>query len=252
MAEHDSPVLLAAMETERAASAKIQQAKASFGPTVSLQASAGLAPYQTFTPNSYIYGLTVGVVVTQPIFTSGLNSSKVQQAIQGDNSAEYDIDTSRRGVVQQVAKAWDQFTSTEVALGLQQQQVDLEAVAAEGYRVEAKAGMRSTVDLLNAELELANSRIALLQSRHDEYIARATLLAAMGRLEVRYLLPDAPLYDPTVSAKRVANRYAAPWVSGFDAIDTVLYPPRAAPTPEVQATAADTHPAVSGSEVVGQ
>jgi len=252
IAEHESPVLLAAMQTERAASAKIQQAKASFGPTISLQASAGLAPYQTFTPSSYIYGVTVGVVVTQPIFTSGLNSSKVQQAIEGDNSAEFDVDSTRRGVVQQVAKAWDQYTSTQVALALQQRQVDLETVAAEGYRVESKAGMRTTVDLLNAELELANSRIALLQSLHDEYIARATLLAAMGRLEVRYLLPNAPLYDPTVSAKRVANRYAAPWESSFDAIDAILYPPTAPPAPQVPATGADVHPAVWSSQVVGQ
>jgi outer membrane protein len=251
-AEHESPILLGAMQAERAADAKIRAARASFGPNVSLQASAGLAPYETYTPNSYIYGVTVGVVVTQSIFTSGLNSSKVQQAIELDNSAELDVDSARRNVVQLVAKAWDQYISTQNALALQQKQVDLETVAAEGYRVEAKAGMRSTVDLLNAELELASTRIAFLQSRHDEYIAEATLLAAMGRLEARYLLPNAPLYDPTVSAKHVANRYAVPWEGANDAIDAILYPPGAPPAPAVPATAADVHPQVSGAQVVGQ
>ena len=155
-------------------------------------------------------------------------------------------------MVQLVAKAWDQYISTQNALALQQRQVDLETVAAACYRVEAKAGMRTTVDLLNAELELANSRITFLQSSHDEYIARANLLAAMGRLEARYLLPNAPLYDPTVYAKRVANRYAAPWEAANDAIDAILYPPAPPPAPTVPATAAAVHPAVSGPQVVGQ
>src|SRR5579871_151957 len=249
-AEQDNPVLLSAMQSERAASAKVQEAKASLGPNVSLQAVAGVSPYQTFTPSAYVYGVTVGVVVDQPIFTSGINSSKVHQAIETDNAAELDVDTARRNVVQSVAKAWDQLVSTDRALVLQQQQVDFETVAAEGYRVESKAGTRTTIDLLNAELELANSKIALLQSRHDEYVARASLLAAMGRLELRYLMPGAPVYDPTISAKRVENRFASPWEGGFDEIGTLLYPPPPPPPPAVPATAEAVRPAVSGAEVV--
>lgn len=230
IANQDNPQLLSAIETEHAAAARVRQAKASFGPTVSLQANAGISPYETFTQGSYITGATVGIVVTQPIFTSGLNTSKVHEAMDYDNSAEFDVDTSRRTVVQQIAHAWDQMSAAQSAADLEQKETELQTTAVKGYQVESKVGMRSTIDLLNAELELANDRIGLLQSQHDAYVARAALLAAMGHLEIRYLVPAAPRYDPGAAAKQVESRPNVPWVPGADVIDSILYPP-VSPTP---------------------
>jgi hypothetical protein len=56
-------------------------------------------------------------------------------------------------------------------------------VAAEGVRQEAQVGLRTTLDVLNQELELRNAQITLASARRNEYVAQASLLAAMGRLE---------------------------------------------------------------------
>jgi outer membrane protein len=136
-------------------------------------------------------------------------------------------------VVQQVAQAWAQLKATQGAVAIQSRQVDVERVAVEGNQVEERVGLRTTIELLNAELELANSRVELLQSRRDQYVAQAALLAAMGLLEVRYLVPDAKTYDPGEAFRRVDGRGAPPWTGVIGTIDHLgapsTPPPRLSP-----------------------
>ena len=142
-ADNNNPQLLAAIETERAAREKVNQAKAANGPSISLKLDAGIAPYLPYVPKLYQQSASVTAMVTQPLYTSGLNSSKVRQALEEDNRAELDAETTRRGVVQLVGQAWAQLVATRQASDMQQRQVDVEAVAVEGNRVEEeRVGLR--------------------------------------------------------------------------------------------------------------
>jgi hypothetical protein len=77
---------------------------------------------------------------------------------------------------------------------------------------------------LNAELELANARLGLVQSRHDAYVARAGLLSAMGLEEAQYLIPGARIYSPQGSLKRVESLGTPPWAGAVAHIDSVAAP----------------------------
>jgi len=220
-ADHNNPRLLAAVQGERAAREKVNQAKAANGASISLRLDASAAPYAPYLQRQYQQSVTASVVVNQPLFTSGMNSSKVRAALDEDNRAQLEVETTRRGVVQLVGQAWDQLVSTRTALQLQQRQLEMEQVALQGNRVEERVGARSTIDLLNAELELANARLSLAQSRHDEYVARASLLSAMGLLELRYLLPGSTPFDPTTHLKHVAPLDAPPWEGVVGAADQI-------------------------------
>jgi outer membrane protein len=247
-ADRDNPQLLAAIEAEHAAEAQVRQAKSAFGPTVALHVDAGIAPYQAYSHGLYDRNVTVAATISQPLFTSGLNSSKVREALENDNRARIDIENVRRSVVQLVARSWDQLIATRGAIALQARQVELQTTAVQGNRVEQKVGLRSTIDLLNAELELANAQIALLQSRHDEYVARAGLLASTGKLEARYLLPGAPLYDPAASTNKNRDLFAPPWVGVVQAADR--FDVRLAFGKKAIAPIPVTRPSVSGAEPI--
>jgi outer membrane protein len=220
-ADRNNPQLLQAIETERGARARVDQAKAALGPTVSIRVDAAAAPIEPYLPSLYSRSLTGAVVVNQPIFTSGLDSSKVREAADRDGQAMLNIEVARRGVVQLVAQAWAQLKSTQGAAAIEARQVEVERVAVEGNEVEERAGLRTTIELLNAELELADSRVNLVQSRHDEYLAQATLLSAMGLLETRLLVPSAQTYDPRTALKHVETLYAPPWEGAVGALDSL-------------------------------
>jgi outer membrane protein len=248
LADKNNPLLLAAIEGQTAADAQVRQAKAGYGPTVGLRLGAGIEPLQSYTPNLYNRSASVQAVFSQPLYTSGMNSSKVRQALEAANQAQYNVDTARRNVVQTVARTWDQLIASRSAIEMQKREVELQTVAVQGNRVEQKVGLRTTIDLLNAELELAQDQIRLEQSQHDGYVASAAVLAALGRLEAGRLEAGVKVYDPAVSARKVQDRYVAPWVGAVDAIDSILYGPAA---PAGKAAAPPVHPTVSSAEALG-
>jgi outer membrane protein len=251
IAERDNPQLLGAMDSERAADAEVKQAKSAFGPTVSLQVNVGVAPVTTYAAGLYSRDVTAAAVVSMPLFTSGLNSSKVRQATENDNRAELDVFNARRTVVQLVARSWDQLVTNRGAISLDEREVEAQATAREGNQAEQQVGLRRTIDVLNAELELANAQIGLAQARHDAYVAGATLLAAMGRLEARNLMSGAPIYDPAVSAKRAMDRPMAPWVGAVATVDSIAAPSGNKSKPDPRGpTAQAVRPSVAGAEVV--
>lgn len=223
-AERNNAQLLSAVQAERAAREKVNEAKAATGPTVSLKLDADLAPEEPYLVHQYDKDLSVSAIYNQPLFTSGMNSSRVRQALERDKQAQLNIENVRRGVVQQVARAWSALVSTDRALDIQQRQVDVEQAAVVGNRIEQRVGTRSTFELMNAEFELTNSRLQFLQSRHDAYVARAELLAAMGLLETRFLSPGAQLYDPKASLERVERVGAVPWEGAVETIDGLAGP----------------------------
>lgn len=232
-ADANNPRLLEAIETERSARDKVRQAKAANGPTVSMKVDAAIEPYLPYLQRYYDQSVTAAVVVNQPLFSSGLNSSKVREALEQDNQAQLTVEATRRGVVQLVARAWDQLTASQDAATIEKQQLAVEQEAVDGNRAEERVGTRSTIDLLNAELELADTRRALVQAHHDQYVAEASLLSAMGLLEIRYLVPAAQRYDPGASLRHVETAHAVPWEGAIAAIDRIGEP--AAPPPHLSA-----------------
>lgn len=226
---HNNPRILSSMQSEQAAREKVNEAKAAYGPTIAFRVDAGVQPIEPYLPNLYDRNVTVAVVVSQPLFTSGMRASKVRETADRDTQAMLQIEATRRDVVQTVAQAWAQLTAARTAESVTQRQVEANRIAVEGAQIEERVGRRSTFELVNNELELAQARVALIQNEHDEYVAKAAVLAAMGLLEARNITPGVDLYDPTASLKRNQGVAAAPWEGAVVGLDGVLSPRTAPP-----------------------
>ncbi|MGC1303163.1 MAG: TolC family outer membrane protein [Caulobacteraceae bacterium] len=224
-AESESPPLMQAKITEQSSRAKIAEAKAANRPTVSAQASYGaegtLAPFAVRDFDRQVAG---ELVYSQPIFTGGLNSSLIRQAIQQNASDRIAIEGARRTVVQTVAQSWNTMVGDQASVVSNQQQVSAAEVAYEGLREQYRVGLSTTLDVLIQQQTLENAQLSLTQARHDEYVAEAALLAAMGRLEVADLVRGVERYDPAKSFNKVRNAGSLPWESLVAAIDTVGEP----------------------------
>lgn len=220
-ADANNPQIRSAIQAELAAREKVAQAKAAMGPTVSLKFDAAITPVEPYLPKQYDRDLSVSAVYSQPLFTSGMNASKVREALERDNQAQLTVENTRRGVVQQVSRAWSAVASTRDAMAIQVRQVEIEQAAVVGNRIEQRVGTRSTFELMNAESELTNAQLQLLQSRHDEYVARAQLLGAMGVLEARYLAPGGETYDPQLSLRKAEGRVPVPTAGAVKALDSL-------------------------------
>jgi outer membrane protein len=74
-------------------------------------------------------------------------------------------------------------------------------------REEARVGQRTTLDVLNAQQELVNARVALVTARHDRVVASYTLLAAVGALSMQRLGLNVQVYDPMVHYQQVRDAW---------------------------------------------
>ncbi|MHB8283517.1 MAG: TolC family outer membrane protein [Caulobacteraceae bacterium] len=235
VAEAESPTLRQAKYTETANRAQVMEARAARRPTLTLSGTLGENSLSApFDHHDYDHAVAISANFTQPIFTGGTTSSQIRQAMEQDTSARIQIDVNRRTVIQNVSQAWSQRRAAHLNTTVDNAQVHAAQAAYDGMREEYRAGLRSTLDVLTSQQTLRDSQIALAQARHDEYLAEASLLGSVGRLEARIIVQGIPLYQPQVSLRKVAHKAQLPWDIVPEALDRI-----GAPAPSTTNTTAN-------------
>jgi outer membrane protein len=222
----DNPNIRAAAFTLRAAEANVARARAQYLPSVRAEAGYGGSnnDFDRFGDIADNTRLTAGATLSIPLFTGGLNASAVAAALERANAAQINVEGERRNTLQAVSSAYAQSISARSSLQAGEEAVRAASVAAEGVRQEAQVGLRTTLDVLNQELELRNAEVTLANARRDQYVAQANLLAAMGRLEGPDLDPTLERYDPAGNYQRVRNRGSLPWDGLIESLDRIAAP----------------------------
>lgn len=235
IARNTSPELQQALYAEQQSRARLQAARVSAGPTLSIRGSAGysteLDPINRRNRNRSFAGQ---LVLTQPLFTSGLTRSLTRQAAETNASDRSQIEVARRAMLQSVTDSWNQMVTFRGNFERQGQQVQAAALAFKGMQIEYRAGQRSTLDLLIAEETLRDAELAQLSAEHDAYLSSALVLRYIGRLDAADIVSALPQYDPADHFRQVRNRGALPWEPLIRLLDGVLLPAagqRAIPAP---------------------
>lgn len=174
-----APLLQFVREQEAVSRRQIAIERGSFAPSISFNT------YYKYSdePNSFIVRdeeFSYGVRASIPIFNGGLNYSKTREAVALNKSDKSRIIAAERDVRASVSAAWNQLVAARARITAAETQVHANENALSGVRREAAAGVRTTLDVLNAEQETLNSKVALASARRDELVAAFTLLAAVG------------------------------------------------------------------------
>jgi len=139
---------------------------------------------------------TIAGTVTIPLYQSGAEYSAIRAARQTNNADRIRIAETERQIREAVAVAWDALISTQSVITSSEEQVRANEIAFEGVQQEAQVGSRTTLDVLDAEQELLDSRVSLVRAQRDEQVAAYSLLSAMGELTAEDLGLPVEYYDP--------------------------------------------------------
>jgi outer membrane protein len=76
-------------------------------------------------------------------------------------------------------------------------------------REEYRVGQRTTLDVLNAQAELVNARVALVTAQRDRVVASYSLVSSVGRLSIASLglAHQAQVYRPEVHYDQVRDSW---------------------------------------------
>jgi len=159
-----------------------------------------------------VFNAFVQAQVTVPIYNAGPTGasdtfSSIRQAKEVVGQKRIDLDTARDAVQAAVVTAWGQLDAAKAQILATQAQVASAEIALDGIREEARVGQRTTLDVLNAQQELVNARVALVTAQHDRVVASYTLLGAVGELNLPKLGITIPLYDPMVHYQQVRDAW---------------------------------------------
>jgi outer membrane protein len=106
-----------------------------------------------------------------------------------------------------VMQAWAQLDAAKSSIESTKAQVKSAEAALNGVREEARLGQRTTLDVLNAQQELLNARIAMVVAQRDRLVNSYTLLASVGRLAPQVLGLNVPAYDPQVHYQQIRDAW---------------------------------------------
>jgi outer membrane protein len=204
IAQAEHPVILAALHDADAADLDIKVIEADFMPKFSIVGSAF-----TQTDVAGIYNRNIGAYVggrlNVPLYEGGLTSSQVREAKEVAGQRRLDADVARADVIALVRANWGALQSAKTQIGAAQTQIAAAERALYGVREEAKAGQRTTLDILNAQQELLNARISLLFAQRERVVASYAVLSAMGRLSTETLGLGEAFYDPAIHFDQVKD-----------------------------------------------
>src|SRR5882672_7663371 len=165
---------------------QVKIAEGALLPTVTLQASVQQSYEQTLTIYRS-FGAAAVAQVSVPVYQGGAEYALIRQSKETLAQQRLNLEQVRDQTRANVATAWGQLVAGKAQVASAQSQVAASEIALNGVREEAKAGQRTTLDVLNAQQALVNARVALVTAQHDRVVASYSVLNTIGRLSPQVL-----------------------------------------------------------------
>jgi outer membrane protein len=207
MASTNNPNVIAAMFTDAANQDAVDTALAALGPQIGLQGQA-FQQQNSGVQGTASNGYQIGLQLSMPIYQGGSEYAAVRAARQTQQQSLRQVDDAKRTAVQNAVQALSTLEGARAAAASTRTQIRANEVALEGVTREAIVGSRTTLDVLNAQQALLNSRTTLVQNLTQLIGASFQVAQAIGHLTARDLRLPVPLYDETAYYQAVRDRWA--------------------------------------------
>ncbi len=120
--------------------------------------------------------------VAIPIFSGGYVSSRVRETIALADKAENDLDFARRSAAQSARQAYFNVTSGLAQVRALRAAETSSQSALESNKLGYQVGVRTNIDVLNAQQQLFSTQRDLARARYDTLLNSLRLKSAAGTL----------------------------------------------------------------------
>lgn len=212
-----NPNIISAGFGERAALFDISAAAATLMPQVSLDGVL----QRSWDPNSFFEETDTAQItanVSVPLYQSGAEYSRVRKLRQTAVQRRRQLDNARRAVREATEQAWEELNAAHAGIRALESSVNANEIALEGVRQEADVGARTVLDVLDAEQELFEARVALVRAESTAAEAVFRLTEVSGGMTAAALRLPVTLYDPSAHYDDVVDKWIG-FGGDFDGVD---------------------------------
>ena len=162
----------------------VEHANAGHLPTLDAVASLGDS-YSNGSPSVFSTGndlksATIGLQLQIPLYAGGAISSKARQAVLNKQKAQDDVDIARRNTDLETQRAYLNLGTTIAQVKALEQALTSSKSQLDSTKLGYEVGVRTSVDVLNAQQQLFSAKRDLLQARYSYLVNIIRLKAASG------------------------------------------------------------------------
>jgi outer membrane protein len=143
----------------------------------------------------------IGLQLNMPLYQGGLVSSQVRQAVANQEKARQEVEAAAREASQQARQAWLNVNSGVAQVKALEQALTSVKAQLDSTKLGQEVGVRTFLDVLNAEQQVLAARRDLASARYSYLLASLSLKAAVGTLSPADLTGIDQNLHPTVAAK---------------------------------------------------
>ncbi|HXU92217.1 MAG TPA: TolC family outer membrane protein [Gallionella sp.] len=183
-AELNNPQLAIAKAAAEIADKEVARNRGGHYPTVDLVANYGenSASGGSFGVGSDSRNKSIGVQLNMPLFQGGVVNSRWREAEANRDRAKEELENARRTVATQTRQAYLGVVSGIAQVKALQQALTSSESVLEASKLGQEVGVRTNLDVLNAQQQLYATRRDLYQAEYNYLVSQLRLKAAVGAL----------------------------------------------------------------------
>lgn len=207
LSQREHPQVTSALHAVDVAAYAIKIAEGALLPTLSAQGAATKSYDYQNTAGLRNFNAAATLNLNVPLYQGGAEYAQVRQAKEQMSQARLQADLARDQVRANVVSSWGVYQNARAVIQAQQAAVRAAEIALNGVREEAKVGQRTTLDVLNAQQALLNTRVNLVTAQRDRVVGSYAVLASSGVLSAEKLGLAVEAYDPTIHYDQVKDKW---------------------------------------------
>ena len=178
-AKEKNPNVLIAIAAEKAASQTIIAIKTKQRPDISFSLSG--------TEGKVSDSVSLSLSLSSPLYNSQSTVASARKTVSDHSKARIDLEEARAKAELEGRSAFRDWQAAVTALEAVKSEIEASQLAADGIRNEVEFGLKTALDLLDAEKNVKDAEIRLISAEHDQLIAGLKLSAAVGTLTPKTL-----------------------------------------------------------------
>ena len=215
-AGEENPTIIAAQFDHLTAQSEADRVGSNLLPTVDLVGSSsrqetrsdlnytGIVNQNTA---NYATNHQVAIQAKVPLYEAGTVRSQKRQALEIASQKRIAIETVRRQIIEQAIQIWQNYTAAKNNIQNYQKQVEAAQISLEGTTQEMNVGSKVLLDVLNAQRDLLQAQLALVEAEKTYFYESYRLLAIIGRLNAKTLKLDVDYFDPQSHYQKVRGYF---------------------------------------------
>ena len=179
LALKNSPTVMISKLAEKAASQELQLARVKQNPTLGLSLSA--------TQSNSSDSISASISVSAPLYSTDSTVSGARKKVALHSQSMIDLKEAIDNSKIEARSAFRDYEGAKITLRAVEAEVEASRLVVEGVAKELKFGLKTTLDLLDAEKGFNDAELRLVQARHDIILKEFKLIAATGGLTANNL-----------------------------------------------------------------